>query len=310
VSIGNPGNAPDDAAHCDAMDCGSVPYPYEIAKYEVTNAQYAEFLNAVAGDDPNGLYNPAMESDARGGITRSGSPGSYVYAVKPGRANNPVVFVSFRDAMRFANWLDNGQPQGAQGPATTEDGSYTITAQGIAANSIRRKRGIGVVVPTENEWYKAAHSNAAGVYFDYPMGSDAEPSSDVPPGGASSANFYELLGGFALTGSTTFVPSFNYLSDVGAYASAASPFGTFDQGGNVAEWTERIVNGAFRRTRGGSWDNLSANLAAASQALEDPATQEDYLGFRVAVPEPAGAAAIAVLVVSALGARRRRARAA
>jgi hypothetical protein len=47
----------------------------------------------------------------------------------------PVNYVSFYDALRFANWLHNGQPTGAQGNATTEGGAYTIMPDGIAANS-------------------------------------------------------------------------------------------------------------------------------------------------------------------------------
>ena len=31
--------------------CGAVDYAYNIGKYEVTNAQYAEFLNAAAATD-------------------------------------------------------------------------------------------------------------------------------------------------------------------------------------------------------------------------------------------------------------------
>ena len=74
VLVGNPGNAPDSANNCLTIDpdCGSVPDQYVISKYEVTNAQYAEFLNAVAAADPNGLYNTEMNGDANGGITRSG----------------------------------------------------------------------------------------------------------------------------------------------------------------------------------------------------------------------------------------------
>src|SRR5690606_38893373 len=108
VAIGAPGNAPDVASNCNAASCGAVSHEYEIGRYEITNDQYAEFLNAVAADDPNGLYNPAMASDARGGIVRAGTPGTYTYSVKNGRGGDPVVFVSLWDAMRFANWLQNG----------------------------------------------------------------------------------------------------------------------------------------------------------------------------------------------------------
>lgn len=119
VFVGSPGNAPDTASNCAAANCGSVPYNYYISKYEVTNGQYAEFLNAKAAvSDPLELYDTAMASDGffGGGIIRSaGSSGSYTYAVKSGFENKPVNFVSFYDALRFTNWLNNGQ-----GSADTE----------------------------------------------------------------------------------------------------------------------------------------------------------------------------------------------
>ena len=88
----------------------------------MTNAQYAEFLNAKAATDPLGLYNTSMGSDATfGGITRSGVSGSYTYTAKLGFENKPVIYVSFYDALRFSNWLNNGQ-----GSGDTETGAYTL----------------------------------------------------------------------------------------------------------------------------------------------------------------------------------------
>ena len=63
VPVGNAGNPADTSTY------GAVSYPYSIGKYEVTNAQYAQFLNAVAVTDPNALYNTSMGSNVRGGIT-------------------------------------------------------------------------------------------------------------------------------------------------------------------------------------------------------------------------------------------------
>ncbi len=51
---------------------GGVAYDYRIGTTEVTNAQYAAFLNEKAKSDPLGLYNANMGSNARGGITQSG----------------------------------------------------------------------------------------------------------------------------------------------------------------------------------------------------------------------------------------------
>jgi hypothetical protein len=126
VPVGNPGNAPDPTT-----GFGAVADPFQIGKYEVTNAQYAVFLNAVAATDPNGLYASTMGTNARAGITQSGASGSYVYYVKRAMGDKPVNYVSFWDACRFCNWLHNGQPSGPQGATTTEDGAYP-------ANLIRR----------------------------------------------------------------------------------------------------------------------------------------------------------------------------
>lgn len=99
VPIGNPGNAADPLT-----GLGSVAYSYSIGVTEVTNAQYTAFLNAKASTDPFGLYNTEM-AGLLGGITRTGSAGSYTYSTVSGRENHPVHFVSFWDATRFANWL-------------------------------------------------------------------------------------------------------------------------------------------------------------------------------------------------------------
>lgn len=97
VLVGNAGNS------SDGSGLGAVSYDYRIGKHEVTNNQYVEFLNAVADTDSYGLFNPFMASEAQGGITQSGSPGSHTYGVKVGQGDMPVVFVSFWDAARYAN---------------------------------------------------------------------------------------------------------------------------------------------------------------------------------------------------------------
>jgi formylglycine-generating enzyme required for sulfatase activity len=150
VAIGNPGNLADTATNCFATDCGSVADPYLISRYEVTNAQYVEFLNLKAAADPLGLYSTGMNSSAQGGITRSGSSGSYTYTVKPGFADKPVNFVTFYDALRFTNWLNNGQ-----GSAATETGAYT-SRRPASRTTRSRNAGAEICMPTENEWYKAA----------------------------------------------------------------------------------------------------------------------------------------------------------
>lgn len=263
VTIGDPGNA------CDTQSqgCfGSVATSYRISKTEVTNAQYAEFLNEKAVSDPNGLYSTSMGSGF-GGITRSGIPGSYTYSPIAGRLNKPVNYVSFYDSLRFANWLNNGQ-----GGGDTETGAYTITPSGITTNSITRNAGANVFLTSEDEWYKAAYYDVVTAsYFDYPVDSDVPPGCTTPGATANTANCLNIMGD---------------VIGVGRYTGSASPNGTFDQGGNVWEMNEAVVLSTNRSNRGGSFLANTNNLAAFNRGSGDPSIGNNSLGFRVASPAP------------------------
>ncbi|MFA6132782.1 MAG: SUMF1/EgtB/PvdO family nonheme iron enzyme [Phycisphaerae bacterium] len=179
VHVGDPGNVGEFSGKgvdgTGRNNCGAVAYEYNIGKYEVTAGQYAEFLNAVAKTDTYGLYNPWMAVVPTFpwgcNIQRTGSSGSYTYSVPIDRANRPVNNVCYWDACRFTNWLSNGQPTGAQGPGTTETGTYTLNGyDGNDGRSIQRNADAKWAVTSEDEWYKAAYykggSTNAG-YWDY-----------------------------------------------------------------------------------------------------------------------------------------------
>jgi formylglycine-generating enzyme required for sulfatase activity len=215
VTLGDPGNA------CDTQTqgCfGAVIYTYRIAKQEVTNAQYAEFLNAKAASDPLGLYNTEMGSTGFGGISRNGGSGSYTYSVIAGREDKPVNYVSYFDALRFANWLNNGQ-----GGGDPETGAYTLLGGAPTPSNelVARNVWAAVFLTSENEWYKAAfyEAGAAG-YFDFPAGTDAQIVCSAPGATANTANCDAVVGN---------------LTGVGSYTGSAGPNGTFDQGGNAWE---------------------------------------------------------------------------
>jgi len=269
ITVGDPGNPADTEVMTSdgTTGYGSVGYVYRIAMYEVTNVQYAEFLNAVAHTDTYDLYKEYMGSVVlHGGITRSGDSGSYAYSAIAGRENMPVNYVSFYDALRFANWLHNGQPTGPQDNATTEDGAYTITAQGIADNSIMRNAAATVFLTSENEWYKAAYFNGTS-YFDYPAGTDTQTACAAPGAVANTANCWPVPDDF---------------TDVGSYTESASPYGTFDQGGNVWEWNEGIYAGSDRSGRGGEFYYSPSTLAAFVRHYYNPTFEYGGGGFRVA----------------------------
>jgi len=265
VAVGDPGNADD--TH--GTGYGGVADVYNIGRHEVTNAQYSVFLNAVAAYDPNGLYNTSMGSGF-GGITRSGSSGSYTYSTITGRGNMPVNWVSWYDTLRFANWMHNGQPTGAQDPSTTEDGAYDMSL----GSSVVRKLGARVFLPSEDEWYKAAYDKGGGTdagYWDYPADSDTAPTDEGPPGADfvdGSANHGSVLTDLTHVGSYTAKPS-------------DSPYGTFDQGGNVWEWNETLIS-TSRGVRGGSFNDVNDSLHVSYRGATDPTNENSNIGFRVA----------------------------
>lgn len=295
VPVGNPGNAAD--ARYETPSHGVVAYTYNIGKYEVTAGQYTVFLNAVAGVDTYGLYNTNLSrTDFGSGIARSGGgtvDEPYTYSVAADFVSRPVNFVSWGDAARFANWLCNGQPIGAQSLATTEDGSYMLNgATSVAAlSAVVRRPSATWVIPSEDEWYKAAYykggSTNAG-YWDYPTRSDTAPGQDMSDPFGNNANYFASSG--AYLGSTALV---------GEFQNSESPYGTFDQAGNVWEWNEALYAGSYRGLRGGAFDAYGYDLRASGRISYHPTDESLDLGFRVAeVPEPA---TIMILILASMG---------
>ena len=289
VTVGNPGNAGDPQGQQGTF--GAVDHVFAVGKYEVTAGQYTAFLNAVAATDTHGLYHTRMDYDAdpsRNGcnIKRHGASGSYTYSVAPDWADRPVNYVSWADAARFANWLHNGQPTGPQDLTTTEDGSYFL--DGIFENNdeqledVVRKPDATWVIPTENEWYKAAYHENDGVtgnYWNFPTRADNGVSHeliDPDPGNNATCS-----GG--TVGDWTIGAPY-YRTEVGAHENSASPYGTFDQGGNVQEFNETVPEPDIRGIRGGSWFWGISQLGVwARDLFMHSSDQFDDLGFRVAL---------------------------
>ena len=299
VPVGNAGNAADSTGY------GSVAHNFNIGTYEVTIGQYTDFLNSVAATDTYSLYNASMATDLNvAGISRSGPSGLYTYAVinnSGDSGNRPITFVSWFDAARFANWMNNGATVGA----STETGAYTLN--GATTGIITKNAGATWWIPSEDEWYKAAYYKGGGTnagYWDYPTQSDTAPGNIVG-GAANQANYNN--GVYSVTQSASYVGTLNYLTDAGAFSNSASAYDTFDQGGNVWEWNDAVI-GSSRGRRGGSWSGNGFNLRSSRRSDFDPAVEANYVGFRVAsVPEPS----TAVLVLMGVGAlylwKRRRA---
>lgn len=314
VTVDNPGNAP--YRGNSAGNLGAVAYTYQIGKYEVTNAQYCEFLNAKLPDiadaqtgsllpnDIHGLYDPRMESLVYGGINydRYGQPGAK-FSTKPGYADRPVNYVCPFDALRFINWLQNGQ-----GDGDTETGTFKMLKGGpnsgtetIVETATRAQWATGTtlhwVLPSIDEWFKAAYHKNDGVtgnYWLYPTQSNSPPGRDLTEttNRGNNANYYASDAAYPIDSGAY------YTTIVGEFECSESPYGTFDQAGNVFEWHEWSTKGL---QPGGSFESYLSRLQASTNVWLASEAEQRGVGFRVGllgVPEPSS---IALLVTATVG---------
>jgi formylglycine-generating enzyme len=256
VVVGDAGNQADSTGY------GAVGYVYGIGKYEVTNEQFVRFLNAVARTDARSLYDGRMatEGDDRnyGGIRRSGRSGAYDYQVKEGKGKNPVNYVTWETAVRYTNWLTNGQ-----GSGDTESGAYKIEFGSVTVPdhaTLARAKKVAWVISSENEWYKAAYfdpkKNGGAGYWVYPTKDGSAPRANLGT---------------------------NYPVKVGTFTKSASAYGTFDQGGNVWEFNDS-KRGNKVGLRGGSfWVNDNATYLRSSARYDVLSAKWPNYGFRVVV---------------------------
>lgn len=254
VTIGDAGNAGD------GTNPGGVSYTYRIGKYEVSKNQWDSVV-------------------AASGIDLLGDPGQW-------SGNQPVANISWYDAAMFCNWLTSGD---------VRSGAYTINASGevmaIDRAAAVDSHGTVYVIPTEDEWYKAAYYDGSN-YYDYPNESNTSPD------------------GINFAGDTQFDFVFKDPYQQGVpnavdNAGDLGPYDTMGQGGNIWEWNETVISPGRRGVRGASFDNTGYGLHSSQQGVGLHDYTESYeVGFRVAeIPEPA---TLSLLVLGGLAVSCRR----
>ncbi len=138
-------------------------------------------------------------------------------------------------------------------------------------------------IPSENEWYKAAYYSpgaSTDSYWLYPTQSDTAPGN-VIGSGTNQANY--KTGVYSVTQDATKYNDQNYLTDGGAFSASASYYGTYDQGGNVAEWNDTFsISEEALGVRGGTWNNNNVDMRSslAMITLQNPR----YLSLGFALP--------------------------
>ena len=247
VTVGSAGNAADTSGY------GAVGYNYRIGRYEVTADQWGVVAGA-AGINEAGVWT----------------------------GGQPVASVSWYDAAQFCNWLTSGNKYlGAY--QFSDSGTLTNVNRSFSLNFY----GMTYVLPTEDEWYKAAYYTGSG-YSLYANGTGTAPA-------VGTDSRYK-----------------GYSSPWSVGSGAVEQNGTYDMMGNVWELNESALDGVlnsmgeFRLARGGSFGSTGDRLLPDERWEISPSGETDYIGFRVvsipsptAVPEPA--TAMLIFLSSAVG---------
>lgn len=309
-------DAPDAKPACQQV--GGVKYRYGIGHLEVTVSQWVTFLNRVdpAGRNRHRLYSADESSSAwpkygQINFAAGAARGRHYSVASPEWADKPYGFANFLRSARFVNSLYNGRllSKDAESDAGFRYVTYRVrlskkTERGMydmRKRAATRSHKSGFVLPSQDEWIKAAYYDASGggqfSYWKYPTnpgvfgdGAATAPSSttlDPSTGDVTNASTQPLatfrasnvpapswcpaaagteacstVNPFGID-QTTYAEIYQgSLSTVGQ-AKTTSPWGTLDQGGNVVEWTDTVTPPPSGRSGGRTWRRLHGGIANA-----------------------------------------------
>ena len=220
---------------------------FEIDAYEVTNAQFEDFVEATSyvttAETPQEGFNGPGAAVFESLQTGGNSQWSFVEGANwrnpegpeseiKSRPNDPVVQVSLTDARAYATWA-------------------------------------GRRLPTEVEWEYAAKAGAETLYIW---------GEERAPDGQEKANIWQ--GAFPLE--NTADDGFASRAPIGCFEPNA--FGLYDMIGNVWEWTDNEWgDGQSHVIKGGSFlcsENFCRRYRASARQPQETDFSTNHIGFR------------------------------
>ncbi len=238
------------SCHSDESPLHSVTVSsFKLSQYEITNAQYAAFLNALGGVSSSGNYNDPdygtvtyvdiHDSDCM--LYHSGG----TFLVESGLDNYPMIEVSWYGANAFAKWAGGRLPTEAEWEFAARGGTSSQNYQFSGSNTV------GDVT-----WYSSNSSSTGQSNFDgvrtHPVGTKAP----------NELGLYDMSGNV-----------WEWCQDW--YASYSSTAQTNPTGPS---------SGSNRVLRGGSWLNYATDLRVAYRIGNTPSNSFSGGGFRVYFP--------------------------
>ena len=271
--MGSPASEPD-RSNDETQHPVTLTKDFRMSRYQVTNSQYAAFLNAN-GIGSDGKWATGQYPNQQ---LISASPGSYDWGLhwnstdnkwEPSGANStdysdhPVICVTWYGAMEYARWVGGSLPTEAQ---------WEYACRGDYPNKA-----------TETDTKPFGIGNGTKLTYDM-ANFDTHCPYDVAQGGE-----YNDASGTGYKGSTT---------PVGFYSGYANNYGLYDMHGNVREWcldqwdasdnysslpdTDPVGNsGSHRVLRGGDRDYNAMFCRSAFRNYAPPAHASISIGFRV-----------------------------
>jgi formylglycine-generating enzyme len=254
-----------------------VDYDYKILVTNVTNEQYARFLNSALADGTVSMGEVEVEAGEQTWHETG------IYSYYPGdpfdgyeheeeiKAGNKLLVSTQTEGLRLieAGGEFSSIPEYANHPMTM------VTWFGANAYC----EYYGWRLPTEIEWEKAARGSELvdGRGLPYPWGTHVERNN---ANYYSSFDLFEKM--FGKLGNTTPVGFFNSRTYEGYETlDSASPYGLYDMAGNVWQWTgDDYSDQHYRYMRGGSFYSYEVDLRVWKNNSAGPQYYSPQVGFR------------------------------